>query len=61
MAGPRTVVLGALPLPGGEAALVLLAALAATLLGALLVGLYLSRAQPGGRLRARVLHGTKAA
>jgi hypothetical protein len=63
MAGLRTVVPDALPLPGGEAVPVPLAALAATLLASLLVGLYLSRAQPGGRLppRVRSLAGRGAA
>lgn len=54
MAGLRTVVLDALPPLGGEAVLVPLAALAATLVASLVVGLCLSRAQGGGRLPARV-------
>nr|ASV46990.1 hypothetical protein [uncultured bacterium] len=52
MAGLRTVVPDALPLLGGEAVGVPLAALAATLVASLLVGLWLSRAQSGGRLPA---------
>jgi hypothetical protein len=60
MAGLRTVVPDALPLPGIEAVPVPLAVLAATLLASILVGFYLSRAGPGGRFQALVLHGTEA-
>lgn len=54
MAGLWTVVPDALPPLGGEAVAVPLAALAATLVASLLVGLCLSRAQSAGRLAARV-------
>ncbi len=57
MAGLRTVALDVLPRQGGDALAAPLAALAATLLGSLVVGLCLSR----GRIPARMLRGAAAA
>jgi hypothetical protein len=61
MAGLRTVLPDALPLSGGEALAVPLAAVAATLVASLAVGLCLPRGKPGGRIPARVLRGAAAA